>query len=189
MADLPRNKAVFLDRDGTINIEKNYLIDPLEFEFVPGVPHALKRLQDAGYLLVIVSNQAGVARGLFDLDDVDLLHRHMCRLLAHYGVRINSIKVCPHHPTAGQGEYLLDCNCRKGQPGMLLQAADELQIDLSRSFMVGDKLTDVEAGLAAGCTSFLVLTGYGKEQRRLLQNEEVCVLPDLPAVVNHMLHN
>lgn len=154
-------RAVFLDRDGTINIEKDYLIDPAEFEFIPGVPQALKRLQEAGFLLVVVTNQSGVGRGYFSLNQVDRLHRHMSQRLRKYGVRLSGIYVCPHHPTAGTGQYLTVCNCRKGEPGMLLQAAQELTIDLQQSYMVGDKDADIQAGQAAGCRSILVQTGYG----------------------------
>lgn len=181
------NRAVFLDRDGTINVEKNYLIDPAEFEFVAGVPQALKRLQDAGFLLVVVTNQSGVARGYFGLEDVDRLHEHMIALLAKVGVRIDRIEICPHHPTAGVADYLKVCDCRKGKPGMLLKAADELQIDLAQSYMVGDKVADVEAGLAAGCQSYLVLTGYGQAHRQKVQNMLIEVLADLPEVVEHIL--
>lgn len=180
-------RAVFLDRDGTINVEKDYLIDPKEFEFIAGVPQALKRLQDAGFLLVIVTNQSGVARGYFDLDDVHRLHDHMCQLLRDYGVTINRIEICPHHPNQGAGEFRRECDCRKGRPGMLLRAATDLQIDLKRSFMVGDKLADVDAGLAAGCRTFMVLTGYGAVQQRNVSDRSVTVLSALTDVVEDIL--
>ncbi len=154
-------RAVFLDRDGTINVEKDYLYRIEDFEFIPGVPQALKRLQDAGFLLVVVTNQSGVARGYYALEDVERLHRHMCAELQKYGVILDGIYICPHHPDQGQPPYNVDCDCRKGKPGMLLQAARDLNIDLAASFMVGDKLTDLEAGHAAGCQSLLVQTGYG----------------------------
>lgn len=179
--------AVFLDRDGTINVEKHFLIDPAAFEFIPGVPQALKRLQDAGYLLVVVTNQSGVARGYFGLDQVRLLHDHMETLLKKYGVELAGIYICPHHPTEGIGEFLKDCDCRKGKPGMLLQAAQELGIDLQRSYMVGDKDADLEAGINAGCRSLLVKTGYGC---KCLENDEINgagIVPDLPAAVEMIL--
>lgn len=181
------NKAVFIDRDGTINIEKDYLIEPEEFEFIAGVPQALKRLQDAGFLLVVVTNQSGVARGYFGLQEVERLHTHMRRLLAAYGVHIDRIEVCPHHPTAGDGEFTQECDCRKGLPGMLLRAAKELRVDFTRSFMVGDKVADVEAGLAAGCSAYLVQTGYGSLHQKELSGQPAVVLPDLPAVCEHIL--
>ena len=157
------NRAIFLDRDGTINVEKEYLINPSDFELLPDVSNALQKLQNAGFLLVIVSNQSGVARGYFTESQVDELHQSMEKRLEPFGVTFDGIYFCPHHPTSGQGEYLCDCECRKGKPGMLLKAAKELQIDLSQSFMIGDKLADIQAGHAAGCKTFLVKTGYGKD--------------------------
>lgn len=175
-------RAVFLDRDGTINVEKGYLFRAEEFEFIPGVPQALKRLQDAGFLLVVVTNQSGVARGYYTLEDVDILHRHMCSRLQKYGVTLAGIYVCPHHPTAGNPPYRRDCECRKGRPGLLLQAAEELDIDLADSFMVGDKNSDIEAGENAGCHACLVASGHS-----LAGAEEANVFADLPAVTDMIL--
>lgn len=184
---LPLKKAVFLDRDGTINVEKDYLIDPAAFEFIPGVPQSLKQLQDAGFLLVVVTNQSGVARGYFSLPDVDLLHKHMCERLADYGVNIDGIYSCPHHPVSGKGEYLQDCDCRKGKPGMLLQAARELGIDLTNSWMVGDKDADILAGTAAGCRSLLVKTGYGNKWKEVAAGIGAGIVDDLPAAVAQII--
>ena len=175
-------RAVFLDRDGTLNVEKDYLYRIEDFEFIPGVPEALKRLQDAGFLLVVVTNQSGVARGYYTLEDVDILHHHMCEELERFGVKIDGIYVCPHHPTEGVAPYRQDCACRKGQPGMLLRAAEDLHIDLSRSFMVGDKASDVLAGISAGCTACLVESGYPVG---IL--EYVVTFPDLTAVAENIL--
>jgi D-glycero-D-manno-heptose 1,7-bisphosphate phosphatase len=155
-------RAVFLDRDGTINVEKNYLHKTEDFEFIPGAPEAIKSLKDAGFLVIVVSNQSGIGRGYFDADAVDQLHRHIQGELARLGTSIDAFYFCPHHPDEGLGEYKIVCDCRKGQPGMLLQAAREHDIDLTQSFMVGDKLADIEAGEHAGCQSLLVLTGYGE---------------------------
>ncbi|HEY5673703.1 MAG TPA: D-glycero-beta-D-manno-heptose 1,7-bisphosphate 7-phosphatase [Malonomonas sp.] len=179
--------AVFLDRDGTINVEKDYLVEPAEFEFIPGVPKALKRLQDAGYLLVVVTNQSGVARGYFSLQQVERLHAHMEKLLEKFAVTLAGIYSCPHHPTAGVGEYLTACACRKGAPGMLLQAARELGIDLSRSYMIGDKQADIDAGLAAGCRSYLVRTGHGGNWLDSEAPRRAKVVADLPAAVDDIL--
>lgn len=154
-------KAVFLDRDGTINEEKNYLHRVEDFSFIPGVPQAIRRLNQAGYLVVVVTNQSGVARGFFELADVHKLHEHVNCLLAYDQAHVDAFFICPHHPEAGEGIWRQRCDCRKGAPGLLLQAARQMHIDLSRSFMVGDKDADMEAGLNAGCTPLLVLTGYG----------------------------
>jgi D-glycero-D-manno-heptose 1,7-bisphosphate phosphatase len=153
--------AVFLDRDGTINVERDYLHRSEDFAFLPGVPEAIKCLKDAGFLVIVVTNQSGVARGYYDEQAVGALHRHIQQLLAAHGCGIDGFYLCPHHPTAGVGAYRTDCNCRKGAPGMLLQAARDHGIDLDRSYMIGDKLADVEAGYAAGCQPLLVRTGYG----------------------------
>jgi len=181
------HRAVFLDRDGTINVEKDYLINPEDFEFLPGVPEALKKLQNAGFLLVVVSNQSGVARGYFSLQQVEKLHSHMKSLLEPYGVSLSGIYVCPHHPTHGQGEYLYDCECRKGNPGMLLKAAEDLTIDLRHSFMIGDKLADIEAGYTAGCSTFLVRTGYGEQFSEYAAAYSTEVVDDLPTAADEIL--
>lgn len=156
-----KRKAVFLDRDGTINVEVQYLNKVEEFQFIPGVPYALKRLKDAGLLLVVVTNQSGIGRGIYDEAALQRVHDHMQRELAAFGVEIDACYFCPHHPEHAAGEYLQDCSCRKPLPGMLRQAAETLDIDLASSYMVGDKLIDVEVGINAGCTPIMVLTGYG----------------------------
>ena len=158
-----KKQAVFLDRDGTINVEKNYLHKVEDFEFIPGAPEAIKNLKDGGFLVIVVSNQAGIARGYFDEAAVEKLHQHIQVELAAYGTSIDAFYFCPHHPDEGLGAYKVLCDCRKGNPGMLLQAAREYDVDLERSFMVGDKLADLEAGQRAGCQSILVLTGYGEK--------------------------
>ena len=154
------NKAIFLDRDGTINVEKNYLIAPVDLVLLPGVGEALRRGREAGYLLIVVTNQSGVARGYFAASDVEALHMHLQNELRPFGVQIDAFYLCPHHPEHGAGP----CDCRKGEPGMLLQAAREHHIDLAASWMIGDKRSDVEAGIKAGCRSILVRTGYGMEE-------------------------
>jgi D-glycero-D-manno-heptose 1,7-bisphosphate phosphatase len=180
------HRAVFLDRDGTVNIEKHYLFRPEEFELFPGVPESIRRLNQAGFLVIVVTNQSGVARGYFSLTDVEDLHRHLQAELALYGAHVDAFYVCPHHPDHGQGEFRIDCDCRKGAPGMLLQAAKEYAIDMPRSFMVGDKPADIEAGLAAGCTPLLVLTGYGQASSPKVANQ-VLRFADLPAAVDYIM--
>lgn len=155
-------RAVFLDRDGTINVEKEYLFQPAEFEFIPGSDEAIALLNQAGFMVVVVSNQAGVARGYYTEEDVYHLHNHVDRLLMDKGAKIDAWLYCPHHPN-GRGSYALPCKCRKPQPGMLLKAAEKYDIDLESSIMIGDKLIDVEAGRVAGCRSILVRTGYGAD--------------------------
>lgn len=160
--------AVFLDRDGTINVEKEYLHRPEEFEFVPGAPEAIRLLKEAGFLVVVVTNQSGVARGYYDEAAVHRLHRFVDRELAAAGTAIDAYYLCPHHPSHGIGPYRTECACRKPLPGMLLAAAGDLGIDLGRSWIVGDKGADVAAGLAAGCRPLLVRTGYGTAEEDLV---------------------
>jgi len=154
--------AVFLDRDGTINVEKDYLYRIEDFEFIPGAPKAIRLLNDRGFVVVVVTNQSGIARGYYACDDVEKLHRYMQSQLESYGAHIDRYYYCPHHPESGEGEFVVDCDCRKGKPGMLLRAAEELRIDLPNSYMVGDKHADVEAAVNAGCIPVLVRTGYGE---------------------------
>lgn len=156
-------RAVFLDRDGTINVEKEYLFQPAEFEFIPGSDEAIALLNQAGFVVVVVSNQAGVARGYYTEEDVYHLHNHVDQLLTVIGAKIDAWIYCPHHPD-GRGSYALPCKCRKPQPGMLLNASEKYDIDLESSIMIGDKLIDVQAGRVAGCRSILVRTGYGAEE-------------------------
>ncbi len=178
-------RAVFIDRDGTINVEKDYLYRSEEFEFIPGVPEAIRMLNRAGWLVIVVSNQSGVARGYYTEEDVHLLHRHIAVLLAEADARVDAWQYCPHHPS-GRGSYALPCRCRKPLPGMLLEAAGRFDIDLEQSVMIGDKLVDVQAGKAAGCRSILVRTGYGaSEEQNAAAGTEVC--DDLLAAVTTLV--
>lgn len=176
-------KAVFLDRDGTINVERDYLFRCEDFEFISGVPQAIKKLNDAGFLVIVVTNQSGVARGYYSELDVKRLHDFVEQQLAQHGARVDGFYYCPHHPEKGVHPYRSDCRCRKGEPGMLLDAAHDFNIDLSQSYIVGDKLADVEAGLAVDSTPILVLTGHGeKEQKKIPPATQVC--SDLSSAVD-----
>jgi len=181
-----KHRAVFLDRDGTINEEVEYLSKVADFRFIPGVPEALRRLKDAGYLLVVVTNQSGIGRGYYDEAALASIHAHMHAELAVSGASIDACYFCPHHPEHAVGDYRLDCACRKPLPGMLEQAASDLDIDLAASFMIGDKLADVEAGINAGCTPLLVLTGYGSGVAAKLP-PGVASYPDLAAAADAVL--
>lgn len=144
------NKAVFLDRDGVINIDHGYTSKPEDFEFIPGVFEMCQTMQASGYKLVVVTNQSGIGRGYYTEETFLHLSQWMKERFLSQGIDISGIYFCPHHPHNAQGEYLQDCECRKPQPGMLLQATRELELDLSRSVMIGDKESDVQAGKAAG---------------------------------------
>jgi len=157
----PLRKAVFLDRDGVINEERRYVHRIEDCHLLPGVITALQLLQREGWALVVVTNQAGIARGFYTEADLEKLHTHLRRMLSEQGVVLDGIYFCPHHPTAGQGAYRMDCGCRKPQPGMLLRAAAELRLHISTSVLVGDKRSDLEAGRAAGLAAcVLVRSGH-----------------------------
>ncbi|MGE5844690.1 MAG: D-glycero-alpha-D-manno-heptose-1,7-bisphosphate 7-phosphatase [Syntrophaceae bacterium] len=153
--------AVFMDRDGTINEEVSFLNRMEQLKLYPQSGEAIRLINAAGMKAVVVSNQSGVARGYFTEDFVRSVHDRINELLGAEGARIDGFYVCPHHPIHGQGIYKQDCDCRKPKPGMLLQAAREMNIDLTRSYMVGDMLRDVQTGKNAGAKGILVCTGYG----------------------------
>jgi D-glycero-D-manno-heptose 1,7-bisphosphate phosphatase len=153
--------AIFLDRDGTINREIEYLARPKQLELLPGAAEGMRRLQEAGYRLVIVTNQAGVARGYFSEADVRAVHERLREILRAQGVEIDAIYYCPHHPE-GQGAYRQACSCRKPGTGMHLQAAQDLNLDLAQCVVIGDKVTDLLPGIELGCRTVLVRTGYGQ---------------------------
>jgi D-glycero-D-manno-heptose 1,7-bisphosphate phosphatase len=149
-----KQSAVFLDRDGTINEEMGYINHLSRFILLPRTGAAIKRLNDAGLKVVLVTNQSGAARGYFPAPLVDEVHAHLRHLLAQEGARLDGIYTCLHGPQDG-------CACRKPQPGLILQAARELHLDLSRSYVVGDRYKDLQTGANAGVKGIFVLTGYG----------------------------
>ncbi len=142
--------AVFLDRDGVINVDSGYVGDWDSFVFLPGVIEAMRALCDAGYALVIVTNQSGIGRGFYTEEDFQVLTERMCNELSRHGVSIAGVYFCPHLPEAALPQYRKTCDCRKPKPGLIHRALEELDIDLTRSAMVGDKSSDMQAALAAG---------------------------------------
>jgi len=165
-------RAVFLDRDGTINREVHHLNRVEQLELLTGAAEAIRRLNAAGFAVVVVTNQAAVARGLLSEAGLTEIHAALATLLAAAGARLDAIYYCPHHPTAGAGALGVDCSCRKPKAGALHRAARELGVDLGRSFLVGDQRSDLEAGRAAGCRTLLVRTGYGAETETALGTAE-----------------
>lgn len=160
---MKKNIAVFLDRDGTINEEVGYLDSLDKLKIISGAYEAIRLINESGMKAVVISNQAGVARGLFTEDFVQITNEHLQTALRQKGAYIDNFYYCPHHPTEGIGIYLQQCNCRKPAPGMLLQAAQDLNIDLTRSYFVGDTFRDMEAAKKAGVKGVLVKTGYGQD--------------------------
>lgn len=181
-----RRRAVFLDRDGTLHVEKGYLCRIEDVEFYPGVFRAIRQLRNAGFLVVVVTNQSGVARGYFTITEVNLLHRHIQAFMKRQGAGIDAFYVCPHHPD-GVPPFRETCMCRKGNAGLLLQAAADFDIDLSASFMIGDKVSDMEAAKNAGCRSLLVLTGHGRQTLQRISAERLPAFSDLPGAVEYIL--
>lgn len=156
-------KTVFLDRDGTINVEKNYLYRPEEFEFIPKVPEAIVRLNNAGYQVIVVSNQAGVARGYYSEDDVIKLHQYVNEQLSKYKAHIDGFYYCPHHPDAGIGKYKMKCHCRKPETGLFEKACEDFDVNIEDSWMIGDNIGDIKAGNNFHLKTILVRTGYGSQ--------------------------
>jgi D-glycero-D-manno-heptose 1,7-bisphosphate phosphatase len=152
--------AVFLDRDGVLIEDVHLLLRSEQIRILPGVPEALRRLKKAGYRLVVVSNQTVVARGLMTEASVKELHDEVLRCLIDVGAPpLDAFYFCPHHPNATDFAYRTNCHCRKPSPGLLLAASREMTINLDKSFMVGDRITDISAGSRAGCRTILVETG------------------------------
>ncbi|RYY34584.1 MAG: HAD family hydrolase [Sphingobacteriaceae bacterium] len=157
------NKAIFLDKDGTLIPDIPYNVDPELISLQPDAATGLQQLQNEGYLLVIISNQAGVARGYFTEDKLPFVEQRIVHLLATYNLQLSGFYYCPHHPDGVAESYSMDCNCRKPKPGMLQKAAWELNIDLSQSWMIGDILNDIQAGNSAGCQTVLINNGNETE--------------------------
>jgi D-glycero-D-manno-heptose 1,7-bisphosphate phosphatase len=153
--------AVFLDRDGTLAHEVGYINHLSRFKLYPFAAEAVRLLNRAGFLAVVVTNQAGVARGYFPESMIQRVHDHMRELIESGGARLDGIYYCPHHPSAGEPPYRRDCDCRKPRPGLALRAAAELGIDLPRSWVVGDRPGDLELAGRVGARGALVKTGYG----------------------------
>ncbi len=147
--------AVFFDRDGVLNHDQGYLYRPADFEWIPGAVEAVRHLNSLGFLVFVVTNQSGVARGYYSEDDVAGLHAWMNAELAKFGAHIDAFYYCPHLPDGTVQEYRRDCRCRKPLPGLILQAFDEWEIDKERAFLVGDRLSDVQAAEAAGIRGFM----------------------------------
>ncbi len=165
---MKKNAAVFLDRDGTINEEVGYLDSLDKLKIIPCAYEAIRLINESGMKTVVISNQAGVARGLLTEEFVKKTNNHLQIILREQGAYVNNFYYCPHHPTEGEEPYRQVCDCRKPAPGMLLAAARDLNIDLKLSYMVGDRFLDIEAAKKAGVKGILVKTGYGKD---LLQDD------------------
>lgn len=179
----PVRAAVFLDRDGTVSEEVGYIRDPARFSVFPWTGSAIRRINESGLAAVLVTNQSAIGRGIIDQSLVDRVHEMLQGALAQEGARLDGIYYCPHHPDDG-------CGCRKPRPGMLHAAGDDLNLELTRSFMIGDHFTDIQAGRSVGARTILVLTGAGPGQREEHSGEAIQpdhVVPTLEDAVGLIL--
>jgi D-glycero-D-manno-heptose 1,7-bisphosphate phosphatase len=171
-------RFVFVDRDGTINVERNHVTDPDEIELIPGSRQALARLRDElGMGIVVVTNQAHVGRGLLTTEGLDRIHERLLSLLAEEGATVDAIEVCPHAPEDG-------CSCRKPAPGLALRAAERFGFDPAASIVIGDHAADMEMGRRIGATTIQVMTGHGPEEREAAAPFAQHVAPDLATAVD-----
>ena len=159
---MKKDSAIFLDRDGTINEEVGYLDSLEKLKIYPNSPQAIRLINESGMKAVVITNQSGVARGYFNENFVRTVHLRINEILQRKGAYIDRFYYCPHHPTEGRETYLRSCNCRKPNPGMLIKASEELNVDLSSSYMVGDMVKDIELANRVGSRGILVKTGYGE---------------------------
>ena len=156
------NRAVFIDRDGTLSEEVGYINHPERFRLFPYAGQAIRHLNENGWLAIVTTNQAGVARGYFSEDMIETVHKGMEEQLATDGARLDAIYFCAHHPSVGEPPYRVDCNCRKPKPGLITRAATDFDVDLKSSWMVGDRYSDIQLARNAGVKSAFVLSGYGR---------------------------
>ena len=183
------SRALFVDRDGTIMVDKNFISAPDEIEFEPGSMQALRLAKAMGFKLVVLSNQSGVARGFFGLDTVERVNERFLLILSAEGVQVDALYFCPHFANGTVDEFAIECDCRKPAPAMAEKAACRLGIDLRKSYVIGDKIDDVNLGRVIGARSFLVRTGHGREQEQLfkahgIDREAIC--DDLQSAVERI---
>ena len=157
-------KIIFLDRDGTINVEVDYLYKTEDFKFEENADKAIKIFNDLGYKVIVVTNQSGIARGYYTEDDLKKLHDFVDEKLAKIGAKVNAYYYCPHHPNGTLEEYKIECQCRKPNLGMFLSAQKDFHINFEDAIIVGDKISDLESGVRLGMRTVLVETGHGKEE-------------------------
>lgn len=168
-----KKKAVFLDRDGVINVEKNYVHKIEDFEFMDGIFNLLRFFQEKGYLLIIITNQAGIGRGYYTEKQFHILNDWMLQQFENENIQITKVYYCPYHPEHGLGDYKRDSFDRKPNPGMILKAAKEFNVDLRQSILIGDKQSDIQAGVSAGIEKNILLSGKEKARFRTTFFDEI----------------
>lgn len=167
--------GIFLDRDGTINEELEFISDPENIVLIPGSVDAIREANQLGLKVFVITNQSGIARGLIKEEDLVRVHNKLVKLLNAENAHLDAIYFCPHHPDYGEPPYRTLCDCRKPNTGMLKQAEAEFNIDLKKSFIIGDRIIDIQTAHAAGAKSILVLTGYGKNQIEIVKSQNIYV--------------
>jgi len=182
-----QNKACFLDRDGVLIEEVNYLSSPDQVNVLPETIKALQLLKNNNYKIIVITNQAGVARGFFTEDSISKVHSEIDRQLKKYKLQVDHYYYCPHHPDGSVKKYAINCNCRKPMPGMILQAVKDYNLNLNNSFLVGDKMSDLLAAENSGCQGILVETGYGKEHKKEAVTRGFSVFSNIEQVVRFLL--
>jgi D-glycero-D-manno-heptose 1,7-bisphosphate phosphatase len=165
--------GIFLDRDGTINEESDYLSSPLDLHLIPGAAEAIREANESGFKVVIITNQSGIARGILTEERLSEIHSALVSTLAAEHATIDGIFYCPHHPDFGEPPYRAACDCRKPGTGMIDAAVKRFGIDIGKSFVIGDRMIDVQTGNNSGATSILVLTGYGRQELELCRLNSV----------------
>lgn len=163
---MKKQKCIFLDRDGTINKEVDYLYKVEDFQFIKGSDKAINLFNKLDYLVIVMTNQSGIARGYYTEEDLKILHRHIDKVLEKSNTKINAYYYCPHHPSEGLEKYRVKCLCRKPELAMFLKAKEDFNIDFENSIIVGDKISDIEAGFRLGMESILVRSGHGKVEEK-----------------------
>lgn len=184
-------KAVFMDRDGTLSEEVGYINHPSRFQLFSYASAAIRQLKENGWLAIVVTNQAGVARGYFTEEMILNVHKKMTEELGREGAHLDAIYYCAHHPSTGEPPYRAECDCRKPKPGLILRAAADLNVDLERSWMIGDRYSDIELAYNAGVRSAFVLSGYGRgeweHQRHSWQRQPNIVSENLFEAINEIV--
>lgn len=182
-------KCVFLDRDGTVIYDKGYTGKVEDVKLIPRAAEAIKKLNNAGFLVIVTSNQSGIARGYFDIDAVSKVNAEIQRKLAKYGAYIDASYYCPHFTEGKNKKYVKKCLCRKPSQGMIKVAIRDFKIDIKKSFVVGDKLTDVLFGKRAAAKTILVLTGEGEEEAKKIteKSKPDFIAKDLHSAVKKIL--
>jgi len=183
-------RAIFLDRDGVLNVEKTFVLSPADMELYPQVGEAVKKINESPFLAIVVTNQSAVARNYITEQELGLIHQELRRQLDTAGAYLDGIYYCPHREvlaeTPQNRDYIMDCECRKPKPGMLLQAARDFDLDLKASYLIGDSVRDIEAGKMAGCTTIGLRTGHSLKG---LQDPPDQIFDTLEEAVNFITSN